>query len=67
MKNGPSEVHLPNVCHVKESFCFQHVKGSFMLPLRTKTDPYVLNNITVTALILPCVPYVGMDVTQYIQ
>ncbi len=42
-------------------------EGSFMLPLSTKTDLYILNSITVTALILPCVPYVGMDVMQYIQ
>ncbi len=42
-------------------------KGSFVLPLHTKGDPHVLNNIKVTAVTLPCLPYIGMDVMQCIQ
>ncbi len=46
---------------------FWPITGSFMLLLHTKTDLYVVIDITITALVLQCVPYVGMDVMQYIQ
>ncbi len=36
-------------------------------PFMYKNRSVVLNNIIVSALMLPCIPYDGMDVMQYIQ
>lgn len=36
-----------------------------MLPLYTKIDPSISKDVTVTAYILPCALYVGIDVKQY--
>ena len=38
-----------------------------MLNVRTKMFPSVSNDVTVTAHILPCLLYVGMDVNRYIH